>query len=228
MRSGNYDGATISALGHDGFIVEYPEQKFSFAFDPYDVKDENVVPVDFVFVSHPHFDHCDANSIRKLLKPSGKVIAPVAAAGELESFGKQLEIFDGKDKRSTKFFKYWPVPAYNIDKFRTPNEVFHPKEAGFVGWIVEVAATRFYHAGDSDFTPEMEELKKIDVAFLPISGTFVMTLEEAIKAVEILEPDVVVPMHFGKLLGSVSDAHRFANLLKEKSKVLVLSTESYP
>lgn len=228
MKSGQYDGATITALGHDGFLVDYIEQKFSFAFDPYDIKDAEPPQVDFVFVSHPHFDHCDPTSIRKLLKPTGKVIAPPVCAKELESFGKQLELFDGKEKRETKFFKYWPIPAYNVDKFRTPNEVFHPKQSGFIGWIVEVGSTRYYHAGDTDFTPEMAALKKIDVAFLPISGTFVMTLEEAIKAAEALEPDVVVPMHFGKLLGSVSDAHRFQNLLKDKLKVMVLSTESYP
>jgi len=225
MQSGRYDGATITALGHAGFRVEYEEQGFSFAFDPYDIAD--IEPVDFVFISHPHFDHCDPASIRKLLKPKTKIIAPAVCAPELEEFGEAVELVDDKNKREAKFFKYWTVPAYNIDKFRTPSEVFHPAEKGFVGWIVEVGATRYYHAGDTDMTPEMEALKKIDVAFLPISGTFVMTLEEAIKAAEILEPDVVIPMHFGKLLGSVSEAHRFQNLLKDKLKVMVLSTESY-
>jgi len=237
MRHGSYDGATITALGHAGFRVEYPEKGFSFAFDPYDVKDGDTVgpngtsensQVDFVFISHPHFDHCDPNSIRKLLKPNGKIIAPIACQAELEPFADQVELVGDKEKHETKFFKYWSCPAYNIDKFRTPNEVFHPKESGFVGWIVEIGSTRYFHAGDSDFTPEMEALKKIDCAFLPISGTFVMTLEEAIKAAETLAPDVVIPMHYGKLLGSVSEAHRFQNLLKDKIKVMVLSTDSYP
>ena len=84
--------------------------------------------------------------------------------------------------------------------------------------------TRFYHAGDTDLTPEMAELKKIDVAFLPISGTFVMTLEEALKAAETFAPRAVVPMHYGKLLGSVTDAFRFQNLLKEKIPTFVLTT----
>ena len=226
MKQGTYDGATITALGHAGFRVEYTEQSFSFAFDPYDVRE--CEPVDFVFVSHPHFDHCDPVAIRKILKPNGKAIAPNSCEKELAEFVSQLELVADKEKRESTFFKYWMIPAYNIDKYRTPSEVFHPKESGFVGWIVEVGSTRYYHAGDTDFTPEMEALKKIDCAFLPISGTFVMTLEEALKAAEILEPDVVVPMHYGKLLGSVSEAHRFQNLLKDKVKVMVLSTESYP
>ncbi len=226
MRTGTYDNAELTALGHAGFRIEYPEKGFSFVFDPYDVTD--AVPVDFIFVTHPHFDHCDPGSIRKFIKPNTQIIAPASCAKELEQFGDQVVLIGDKDKHESQFFKYWTVPAYNIDKFRTPGEVFHPKESGFVGWIVEVGATRYYHAGDTDLTPEMEALKKIDVAFLPISGTFVMTIEEAIKAAEILAPDVVVPMHFGKLLGSVSEAHRFQNLLKDKLKVMVLSTESYP
>jgi L-ascorbate metabolism protein UlaG (beta-lactamase superfamily) len=225
MRTGNYDGATITALGHAGFRVEYPEKGFSFAFDPYDISETE--PVDFIFISHPHFDHCDPASIRKLLKKKTKVIAPNVCAKELAEFGEAVELVDDKNKRESEFFKYWTVPAYNIDKFRTPSEVFHPKEKGYVGWIVEVGSTRYYHAGDTDMTPEMEALKKIDVAFLPISGTFVMTLEEAMKAAEILEPDVTIPMHFGKLLGSVSEANRFQNLLRDKLKVMVLSTESF-
>jgi L-ascorbate metabolism protein UlaG (beta-lactamase superfamily) len=224
MRQGIYHNAKITALGHDGFVVEYPD--FALAFDPYDVKDVEGVSVDFVFVTHPHFDHCDPSAIRKILKPQGRVVAPPACQEELKDFGEQLEIFEGKDKRQADNFKYWSVPAYNIDKFRTPSEVFHPPAKGFVGWVVEVGSTRWYHAGDTDLTPEMEALKKIDVAFLPISGTFVMTLDEAVKAAEILKPDVVIPMHFGKLLGSVSDAHRFGHMLKDQVKVLALSTES--
>lgn len=228
MKSGSYDGATITAYGHAGFSVDYAEQKFSFAFDPYDITEAEPPKIDYIFVSHPHFDHCDPNSIRKLLKPTSKIIAPAACAKELEPFAERLELIDDKDKHESKHFKYWCVPAYNVDKFRTPNEVFHPQELGGVGWIVEVGQARYYHAGDTDFTPEVAALKKIDLAFLPISGTFVMTLEEAIKAAETLLPDVVVPMHYGKLLGSVSEAHRFQNLLRDKVKVMVLSTESYP
>lgn len=227
MRTGNYDGATITAYGHAGFLVDYGEKGFSFAFDPYDVKEAGDQVVDYVFISHSHFDHCDPNSIRKILKPNGKVFAPTCCAKELESFGQRLEIISDKNKHETKHFKFWNIPAYNIDKFRTPTEVFHPLDLGGVGWIVEVGSSRYYHAGDTDLTPEMEQLKKIDIAFLPISGTFVMTLEEAVKASEILQPDIVIPMHYGKLLGSVSDAHRFQNLLQGKVKVLVLSTESY-
>ncbi|MEK7534901.1 MAG: MBL fold metallo-hydrolase [Patescibacteria group bacterium] len=230
MKETTYKGATITALGHDGFRVDVAEPQISFAFDPYDINGENP-PVNFVFVSHPHFDHCDISSIRKLLGPKSRIIAPSCCKNELQEFIDQLDLYEGTEKVATNSLTYWTIPAYNVDKFRTPNEVFHPRELGGVGFVVEIPIEgsknlRFYHAGDTDLVPEMEEVKKIDVAFLPISGTFVMTLDEAIKATELIEPDLAIPMHYGKILGSVAEANRFQNLLHDKTNVAVLSTES--
>ncbi|MEK7548552.1 MAG: MBL fold metallo-hydrolase, partial [Patescibacteria group bacterium] len=104
--------------------------------------------------------------------------------------------------------------------------VFHPKQLGGLGFIVELDGRRLYHAGDTDFVPEMAGLTKIDVAFLPISGTFVMTLEESIEAAKAIKPLLAIPMHYGKLLGSVAEAHRFSNLLNTIVPVAVISTES--
>lgn len=223
MIEGSYKDSTIIALGHAGFVVRFEETGLSFAFDPYDIRD-GLDPVDYVFVSHKHFDHCDPNSIRKLLKPTGKVVAADCCESELADFGPQLELVKDKDKHELKGLTYWTIPAYNTNKYRTPTEVFHTKELGGVGFVIEVGKTRFYHAGDTDFIPEMERVKKIDVAFLPISGTYVMTLEEAMQAAELIDADVTIPMHFGKLLGSSAEAVRFQNLLHDKLKVMVLTT----
>ena len=225
MKQTTYKDSTITALGHDGFRIEYAEPALSFVFDPYDLHGE-VEPVDYIFVSHPHFDHCDVSSIRKLLGPKTRIVAPECCKGELVEFGEQVDLYPGKEKVAGDKLTYWAIPAYNVNKFRTPTEVFHPRELGGLGFVVEVGKTRFYHAGDSDFIPEMETIKKIDVAFLPISGTFVMTLDEAIKAAEMIEPDLAIPMHYGKILGSVAEANRFQNLLRDKTNVAVLSTES--
>lgn len=222
MEQGAYKDASIMALGHDGFIVDFGVDGTRIAFDPYEIGKEYEL-VDLVFVSHGHFDHCDPQSISKLIKKDSKIIAPKCAEKELRQFREQLEIVDDKEKHQAGSVTYWTIPAYNINKFRSPTEVFHPKEMGGVGFVVEVGKTRIYHAGDTDFIPEMEALKKVDLAFLPISGTYVMTLEEAIQATEVINPDVVVPMHFGKLLGSSVDAYRFQTLLKDKVKTLVLT-----
>lgn len=225
MKQGTFEGATITALGHAGFVIEFTEKKLRIAFDPYDIKEEQ--PVDYIFVSHQHFDHCDPVSIRKLLKNSTRVIAPACCERELSEFGQQLELLKDKEKHKLKQCIYWALPAYNVSKFRTPNEVFHPKDMGGVGFVVEVDGFRMYHAGDTDRIPEMDGLKKLDLAFLPISGTFVMTLEEAIEAAQVLKPKMVIPMHFGKLLGSVGDANRYHNMLRDLIPVMVLTDAAY-
>src|SRR3989344_6529706 len=106
MRETVYKGATITALGHDGFRVDVAEPAVSFVFDPYDLHGE-VTPVDFIFVSHPHFDHCDLPSIRKLLGPKTRIAAPQCCANELQEFSGQLDLYTGPDKVTTSKLNYW-------------------------------------------------------------------------------------------------------------------------
>ena len=110
------------------------------------------------------------------------------------------------DRRAVEGFSIEVVPAYNIDK------PFHPKANNWVGYIVEVAGRKLYHAGDTDRIPEMKTMRT-DVAFLPIGGTYTMTAEEAAAAVnEDIKPKVAVPIHYGAVVGSDSDAQRFREL----------------
>lgn len=223
MQQGNYKDAKITALGHDGFVVEFAEPAIKIAFDPFEAQTDE--KVDYIFISHPHFDHCHPDSIRRLMNEKTKIIAPLSCQNELAEFGESVKFYDGKEKVTDGSLTYWSIPAYNINKFRTPSEVFHPKELGGVGFVAEVNKTRLYHAGDTDVTPEMGTLKKIDVAFLPVSGTYVMTVAEAVEAAKLIQPKLAIPMHFGKVLGSVMDAHRFQHQLKDIVPVMVLTTE---
>lgn len=109
------------------------------------------------------------------------------------------------------------VPAYNINKFRSPGVHFHPKAAGHVGYVITVNGVKIYHSGDADFIPEMKGLRP-DVALLPVSGIYVMTAEEAVEAAAAIQPKVAVPMHVGEGIGALSDAQRF----KEKASVPVI------
>jgi L-ascorbate metabolism protein UlaG (beta-lactamase superfamily) len=113
------------------------------------------------------------------------------------------------------------VPAYNLDKFRRPGEVFHPRAAGGLGYIVELDGRRIYHAGDTDAIPEMRDVR-CDVALLPVSGTFVMTAEEAAGACGMIAAGAAVPMHFGDVVGTAADAARFKGLCAIPVTVLPL------
>ena len=108
------------------------------------------------------------------------------------------------------------VPAYNF------NKNFHPKANGWLGFIVEIDGVRVYHAGDTDFIPEMKTIRT-DIALLPVSGTYVMTAEEAVQAALAINPAVAIPMHFGAIVGGASDAEAFEKGLDGQIQVRVLA-----
>ncbi|HEY3346824.1 MAG TPA: MBL fold metallo-hydrolase, partial [Nitrospirota bacterium] len=114
------------------------------------------------------------------------------------------------DKLNEKGIDIETVPAYNT------NKAFHPKSNRWVGYIFTVEGERLYIAGDTDYIPEMKSIK-CDIAFLPVSGTYVMTAEEAVQAAQDIKPKVAVPMHYGTLAGTVADAERFKKLYKGES-----------
>ena len=97
-------------------------------------------------------------------------------------------------------FKFQTVPAYNINPERLSA---HPKSNNWVGYIFEVNGVKFYHAGDTDFIPEMNAFDKlgIDVAMLPMGGKYTMDVNDVILAVSVIKPKKIVPMHYKRLLG---------------------------
>jgi len=106
------------------------------------------------------------------------------------------------------------VPAYNI------NKNFHEKANEWVGYIINIDGKRIYHAGDTDFIPEMKELKDIDVAMLPVGGKYTMDASEAAKAANAIKPKVAVPMHYGSIVGSEEDAKKFKKLCNVEVEIM--------
>jgi L-ascorbate metabolism protein UlaG (beta-lactamase superfamily) len=102
------------------------------------------------------------------------------------------------------------VAAYNTSKREPSGEVFHPRDAGGVGYELNVRGERLYHSGDTDVIPEMDSVAGVDVALLPVSGTYVMTADEAVEAARRIQPRIAVPMHWGEHIGSRADAEAFA------------------
>jgi L-ascorbate metabolism protein UlaG (beta-lactamase superfamily) len=94
-----------------------------------------------------------------------------------------------------------------------------------VGYIFTVQGKRIYIAGDTDYIPEMKTFWDIAIALLPVSGTYVMTAEEAVQAALDIKPAVAIPMHYGSVVGTKTDAERFASALKGKVEVIILNEE---
>ena len=195
----------IHWLGHDSFRLDGSSTVY---IDPWKLG-EDPPPADLVLVTHDHYDHLSAGDIAKVATPATTVVGPASVTAQLE--GLTTITMSPGDAVTVGSVTVTAVPAYNVDKFRAPGEVFHPRAAGHVGYIVELDGRRIYHAGDTDKIPEMAAVR-CDIALLPVSGTYVMTADEAAEACGIISAAAVVPMHFGDIVGTAADAARFERL----------------
>jgi L-ascorbate metabolism protein UlaG (beta-lactamase superfamily) len=188
----------ISWLGHDAFKIAASKVIY---LDPFELAGD-LEPADVICISHDHYDHCSPDDVAKIRADHTVIVAAENCRGKLEG---DVRLVKAGDKLDIDGLTIEVVPAYNV------NKQFHPREAGGVGYVLTVDGSRIYHAGDSDPIPEMEGLD-VDIAMLPVSGTYVATAEEAVEAAEKLQPKVVIPMHYGSIVGSRADAERFKEL----------------
>ena len=151
---------------------------------------------DLVLISHEHFDHLSPDDVAKVAKNGTVIVAAQSCRGKLA--GEVRYVTPGASL-TEKGVTVLAVPAYNTDK------KFHPKAAGHVGYVFTLDGTTVYFAGDTDLIAEMAEVKA-DVALLPVSGTYVMTAREAVEAASRIHARVVVPMHYGDIIGTAKDA----------------------
>jgi len=144
-------------------------------------------------VTHSHFHHCDASKIRKIRKGDTVVIAPADCASKIAGEVRSLKL---GEKVTVGNVVVEAFPAYNVKRFRSPGNPFHPKGLG-VGYLITADGKTIYHAGDTDFIPEMRELKvrNISLALLPVGGTYTMNNPEAAEAALAINPEVAIPMH---------------------------------
>jgi len=196
----------IHRLGHASFLLNLEKCIY---IDPYQLTG-NLPKADIIICTHSHFDHCSPEDIDKI-KTENTVIVVTADSAEKVS-GNVKIIAPGKSLNIGKI-KIEAVPAYNI------NKSFHPKENGWMGVIVDDGNVRIYHTGDSDVIPEMKSISA-DVWLVPVSGTYVMSAKEAAKMINDVKPQVAVPMHYGAIVGSESDAKKFAELAGEYALIL--------
>jgi L-ascorbate metabolism protein UlaG (beta-lactamase superfamily) len=215
----SYKNVKVHWLGHDSFVLEGSK---TVIIDPFQAR--GPFKADLILISHEHSDHLSEDDITRFANSSTTIVAPKICDEPLRAFKQDKRFVAPSSKLELKGVTIETVPAYNINKFREPGKVFHPKEDGRVGYVVTLDGVRFYHAGDSDATPEMKSLS-VDVALVPVSGTYVMTPEEAAGAIKAMKVKVAVPMHFGAIVGSRADAERFKGLVGNYCAVEILNKE---
>jgi L-ascorbate metabolism protein UlaG (beta-lactamase superfamily) len=192
----------IHWLGHDSFRIE--GGGVVIYIDPWHLG-EDPQPADLILITHDHQDHCSPADVVKIRGEDTVIVTIKAAAAKLPG---EVVVVQPGDTLTEKGILIDVVPAYNLNKFRSPGLPFHPKKMGHAGYILTVDGERIYHAGDTDLIPEMSEFK-VDIALLPVSGKYVMTAEEAAKAAQVIQPQVVIPMHVGRGIGSLADLETF-------------------
>lgn len=200
----------IHWLGHDGIRLD---GSVVVCFDPFQVS--STKPADVILISHDHFDHCSPEDVAKIRKEDTTIVTNATSAQKLKG---NVRVVAPGDHVQVKGIDIEVWPAYNT------NKEFHPKKAGMLSFVITLDGIRYYHAGDTDFIPEMNELKT-DVAFLPVSGTYVMTAEEAIGAARAIRPQLAIPMHYGAIVGSEDDAVRFKKALEAEMSIAILAKE---
>jgi L-ascorbate metabolism protein UlaG (beta-lactamase superfamily) len=195
----------ITCIGHGTLMFGY--QGRVVHIDPVSsAADYTQMPkADIILVTHEHFDHFDVKAIKTLQKDSTRLVLTRACA-EKTAGGTVMK---NGDVLTVEGLKIEAVPAYNIVHKRPDGEPFHPKGVGN-GYILDFGKTRVYVAGDTENTPEMKRLKKIDVAFLPMNLPYTMTPEMVADAARALQPKILYPYHYGQ-----TDPQKLVELLKD-------------
>lgn len=185
--------------------------------DPFKIE-KNYNDADMIFVTHDHYDHYSEEDIDKIKKEDTIIIAPEELLTKLlrKGFRKDSIItVEPNKKYMIQGMKFETIPAYNT------NKQFHPKENGWVGYIIEIKGVRYYIAGDTDITEENRRVK-CDVAFVPVGGTYTMDFKEAATLVNEIKPKMAIPIHYGDIVGTKQDAIDFSKLLHPEIKCEIL------
>lgn len=203
-------------------VLFHSSIKFNFNnkiiyIDPYGLQ-KSTKDADIIFITHDHYDHFSINDIEKIKKEDTVFILPKSMNKKAIKSGietdKIVEVEPNKEYKYQEL-KFETIPSYNI------NKKFHPKDNNWIGYIIEFNNIRYYIAGDTDITPESKNVK-CDIAFVPIGGTYTMNFEEAANLVNEIKPKIVVPIHYGEVVGTKQDAEKFKSVLNKKIECVIM------
>ena len=195
------------------YFTHYPNKiEFSKWPDPIDGLPEELEKANIILVTHHHKDHCKSVTVNRLKGADTLVVAPKRCIKEL---GKDITVIEPGKEIIFGEIQVRAVQAYNTEQGSSTQKVHH-KGYG-VGYVITLGSKTIYHAGDTDFIPEMRELGKVDVALIPIGGKFTMDIHDAVEAVIVIKPSIVIPIHLFK-----ADPHEFKEKVEAKSNIKVV------
>jgi len=211
------DGLKVEWLGHSGFRLT-GERKIIY-IDPFQLAEAAAAKkADIILITHEHYDHCSRQDVAKVMTSDTIIVTVADCQSKLSGLSvKEIVLVEPNNVYDVAGLKIATVPAYNLATR------FHQKINGWVGFVLTLAGKRIFHAGDSDFAPEMKSLKNIDIAMMPVGGNYTMGANEAAAAVNSFKPNVAIPMHYGAIQGTagIEAAENF----KREAKVEVVILE---
>lgn len=187
-------------------------------FDPFKLDEKRNKEADFIFITHPHFDHFSPEDIKAIKTDKTKIIAPEELKIKIEQLGFEIDniiLMKPNEKYELEEIEFETVPAYNI------NKDYHKKEYNWVGYIVTVDGKRIYVAGDTDNIEEARNIK-CDIACVPVGGTYTMNYKEAVELIKAIKPEIAIPIHYKTIVGSEQDAISFKEELEDIVDVEIL------
>lgn len=196
----------IQWLGHATFKIIGAKTIY---IDPW--KLEKGDSADIILISHDHFDHLAVEDVEKIRGDKGIIVTNHACA---KKFSGDVKTLTPGGRVNIDDVLIETIPAYNT------NKDFHPRKDDGLGFIINMGGQRIYYAGDTDVTPEMKALTDIDVALLPVGGTYTMTAAEAAEAANAFKPKIAVPYHWGDIVGSKGDAEKLKELFEGETVIL--------
>ncbi len=202
----------VMHIGHASIKIK---KNKTIYIDPFNIN-VSTDYADYIFCTHSHYDHLSLADIRKIMKSETTIILPQEAEEKVKDLGLKIITVEPEKKYTLSDFTFYTTWAYNIGK------QFHPKEKRWVGYIIDLNNIKYYHAGDTDSVAEIQNLI-VDVAFLPVGGTYTMNWKEAAILANKIKPKIAIPIHFGDIVGSKSDAESFIKELHKpiEGKILL-------
>ena len=221
--------AKLTFHGHATFALDMDDGT-RIVIDPWydespanDLTVADVGPVDYILCTHGHFDHF-ADAIPLARETGATLVATFEIVSFVQSQGIEnahpMHIGGGYD---FPFGRVKMTPALHGGQV-------HGDEAGAyttvpAGLLIEADGKSLYHAGDTALLTDMQLLRnQVDVALLPSGDNFTMGPEDAAKAVDFIEPSVVVPIHYDTFPYIVQDPESFRALVGDRAQVEVMAS----
>ncbi len=181
----------VEVFGHAS--VRFNIQGKVIYVDPYsqvhDYKGDT--PADLILVTHNHYDHYDPKAYKEIETP----LTTWIVSQNVGRVDDRYTVLANDEICSWQGISICAVEAYNVNRRNPQGELFHPRGVGN-GYVLDFEGFKVYLAGDTEPIPEMQDLPKIDLAFLPKNLPYTMTDEEFVKAANLIKPKYLYCYHY--------------------------------